>query len=208
MDRRQRPDPAPEPDPRKRSGLRVCNSGTKQITAFYGRPWAALFCNNRKGGPPCRQKPYAPAIWNCCASFACCSSSATTSPARAALRIIPRCRPPSCSASSAAAPALPAPCLCWWAAGLCANSRSKPAARCRFGCRCGCTPCRSRCCAGWPGWMSPSAHCAGRRFPPVRASCAAGRLPHGVWPGRNFGRYGVDVPLRLPAGCLPAPLAG
>ena len=105
------------------------------------------------------------------------------------------------------------------------------------------TPCQSRCCAGWPGWMSPSAHCAGRRFPPVRASCgssrtiwcccsacrcstgcctgcpprpqrraagagcAAGRLPHGVWPGRNFGRYGVDVPLRLPAGCLPAPLA-
>ena len=46
------------------------------------------------------------------------------------------------------------------------DSRSKPAARCRFGCRCGCTPCRSRCCAGWPGWMSPSAHCAGRRFPP------------------------------------------
>lgn len=34
------------------------------------------------------------------------------------------------------------------------------------------------------------------------------RLPHGVWPGWNFGRYGVDVPLRLPAGCLPAPLAG
>ena len=27
------------------------------------------------------------------------------------------------------------------------------------------------------------------------AGCAAGRLPHGVWPGRNFGRYGVDVPL-------------
>lgn len=87
-------------------------------------------------------------------------------------------RPPSCSASSAAAPALPAPCLCWWAAGLCANSRSKPAARCRCGCRCGCTPCRSRCCAGWPGWMFPSAHCAGRHFPPVRASCGSSRT---IW---------------------------